>query len=1076
MSDTPDSESLDDALDRALGRAFKSAEPAEQRPAPSILDHIAASSGSPPDIALRPRSSFAPLTDAGPARAAGKYVVHGELGRGGVGAVHLGHDQELGREVAMKFLHDRYKDNSAVLHRFVEEAQIGGQLQHPGIVPVYDLGMMDGKPFFTMKLVGGETLASQLAARASWSADRQRFLGIYEQVCQAMAYAHARGVVHRDLKPANIMIGAFGEVQVVDWGMGKLIDVASPEPGSATAPEGGCAAGRTTPSDSAIRSRSERQPSLVGSIMGTPPYMPPEQAMGRVDRMDERSDVFALGAILCEILTGQPPYVGPPELLLAMAAKADLGAAMDRLSQCAADADIVALTRRCLARDMEDRPRTAALVAGAVRDHLERVEQRAHDALVRSAALQRTRNLGFLVAGVVAAGLAASVWFWRTAEQASMQESQARVAAERAAERASAAEQRALAAQAEESKSRLQAERNYASFRRLSQVVRLETARTRQREFKPAWPERAAAMQRWLDTEVADLRRALPDLERTLRQLEKKAEPQTAAERAADRREHPLAAELARLEAHAAALRRAAAIRAGQAQSAPHPLDPTTLARSAEQLAQLALPLVVEDRTVFGREGEGLALARAALARAPASGPARILAQRATLFALLANGLDKQAVAFSKEAENLIAARHDPAAVLADVTKRLERIRPEVDKRFRWRFADDADGFLHGTLQRAYADIEVFLRTEVRSVEQKLAWANRVHDLSITLHRDRWVRAREALRAADDVRASSLYRAVPVDLEPQVGLVPIGMNPKTRLWEFYHLRSAWDPGTDPAGIRIPEHGADGSIAVGKDTGIVFVLVPGGTFTMGAQNSDPSAPNFDPGVGDLSETPHSVALSPFFLARHEMTQAQWARLWVGDEQHRYPSAYRAGQRMRTQGGGFLQFTFANPVEQVSWVMCTEALAHWGLSLPTEAQWEYGCRGGSASPFPFPFARFAEFANVADATVRANLVDWACESWSDGHLLHAPAGSFRANGFGLHDVVGNVFEWCRDPHGNYGTERAGDGLRPAGPGTDRVFRGGSCNFPARDARSARRGSNLPTFRSPFQGLRAARQLAG
>jgi serine/threonine protein kinase len=142
-------------------------------------------------------------------------------------AVHKGHDQDLGRDVAMKFLHDKYKDEPSILHRFVEEAQIGGQLQHPGIVPVYDLGMSDGKPFFTMKLVKGKTLAQALSDRQSVADDRRSFLAIFEQICQTMAYAHVRGVVHRDLKPANVMIGSFGEVQVVDWGMGKVLEAAA---------------------------------------------------------------------------------------------------------------------------------------------------------------------------------------------------------------------------------------------------------------------------------------------------------------------------------------------------------------------------------------------------------------------------------------------------------------------------------------------------------------------------------------------------------------------------------------------------------------------------------------------------------------------------------------------------------------------------------------------------------------------------------------------------------------------------------------------------------------------------------
>src|SRR5262249_24704207 len=127
-------------------------------------------------------------------------------------------------DVALKVLHEEHAKDSALVQRFVEEAQIGGQLQHPGIVPVYELGLMaDDRPYFTMKLVKGRTLAQMLAERRSPAEDRRRFLAIFEHIHQTMAYAHARSVVHRDLKPTNIMVGAFGEVQVMDWGLAKVL-------------------------------------------------------------------------------------------------------------------------------------------------------------------------------------------------------------------------------------------------------------------------------------------------------------------------------------------------------------------------------------------------------------------------------------------------------------------------------------------------------------------------------------------------------------------------------------------------------------------------------------------------------------------------------------------------------------------------------------------------------------------------------------------------------------------------------------------------------------------------------------
>jgi serine/threonine protein kinase len=153
-----------------------------------------------------------------------RYQLQGEIARGGMGAILKGRDTDLGRDLAIKVLLDEHKTKPDVIQRFVEEAQIGGQLQHPGIAPVYELGTFaDKRPFFSMKLVKGQTLSKLLAERKDPAEDRGRFMSIFEQVCQMMSYAHSRGVIHRDLKPANIMVGAFGEVQVMDWGLAKVL-------------------------------------------------------------------------------------------------------------------------------------------------------------------------------------------------------------------------------------------------------------------------------------------------------------------------------------------------------------------------------------------------------------------------------------------------------------------------------------------------------------------------------------------------------------------------------------------------------------------------------------------------------------------------------------------------------------------------------------------------------------------------------------------------------------------------------------------------------------------------------------
>src|SRR4029077_3530448 len=151
-----------------------------------------------------------------------RYRIDGEIARGGMGAILKARDPDLGRDVALKVLRDDLREHADMVRPFVEEAQIGGQLQHPGVVPIYELGTLaDRRPFFAMKLVKGRTLSALLAERAGQGEDQPRLLGIFEQVCLTMAYAHVRGVIHRDLKPSNIMVGSFGEVQVVVWGRAK---------------------------------------------------------------------------------------------------------------------------------------------------------------------------------------------------------------------------------------------------------------------------------------------------------------------------------------------------------------------------------------------------------------------------------------------------------------------------------------------------------------------------------------------------------------------------------------------------------------------------------------------------------------------------------------------------------------------------------------------------------------------------------------------------------------------------------------------------------------------------------------
>lgn len=332
-----------------------------------------------------------------------RYHVIGEIARGGVGVILMARDLDLGRDVALKILRNEYRGNSEMTHRFLEEAQIGGQLQHPGILPVHEIGLYEvDRPYLAMKYIRGQTLAERIESRPSLDQDRPHFLGIFEQLCQTMAYAHSKGVIHRDLKPSNIMLGAFGEVQIMDWGLAKVMQkggVTDDKRSSRPAPD----ASRI----STWRSDDPGSDSLAGTVMGTPAYMPPEQANGDVELINERSDVFGLGAILCEVLTGKPPYTGgSSDAILQKARAAELAEAFGRLDACGADKELIALARSCLQADPHKRPSNAIIVTNRLKFYLESLENRAQALIVKTAKTKFRMILAlFAVIGLVLAGV-----------------------------------------------------------------------------------------------------------------------------------------------------------------------------------------------------------------------------------------------------------------------------------------------------------------------------------------------------------------------------------------------------------------------------------------------------------------------------------------------------------------------------------------------------------------------------------------------------------------------------------------------------------------------------------------------
>jgi serine/threonine protein kinase len=315
--------------------------------------------------------------------AAGRYRFVKPIAEGGMGRIDEAWDEDLRRRVALKTIRPGIVGEELadeLLGRFLEEAQITGQLEHPSVVPVHELGIdADGRVYFAMKRVEGRNLREviELAARGDEGWNRERLLGALQRVCEALAFAHSKGVIHRDVKPDNVMVGAFGETYVMDWGLARVLgrpdprDLRPQTPGSSPPISTERSELVDQKSDSPMRTRANQ-------AVGTPWYMSPEQATLRSEELDERTDVYAVGAILYHALGRRAPY----------AEARDPWSALQRLKEHApaplsgiapeAPSELVAICEKAMARDREARYATARELADDLRAYLEGRVVRAH--------------------------------------------------------------------------------------------------------------------------------------------------------------------------------------------------------------------------------------------------------------------------------------------------------------------------------------------------------------------------------------------------------------------------------------------------------------------------------------------------------------------------------------------------------------------------------------------------------------------------------------------------------------------------------------------------------------------------
>ena len=308
-----------------------------------------------------------------------RFSVQREIARGGMGAVFDVWDRDLRRNLAMKVLlqDPATRFEPRALSRFLREAQITGQLEHPGITPVHELGIdAGGSVYFTMPLVRGITLLEiiqHVHGDGTWTLPRA--LEIVVRVCEAVGYAHSRGVIHRDLKPSNVMVGAFGETYVVDWGLAGFFGPEQLESGSVEAlPPGRSGRGDEEPQAPGM--------TLHGDVLGTPTYMSPEQAHGRTDATSPRSDVYSIGAVLYHVLSGSPPYgeAGGSESTAEILREVRAGSPQPLQARVNdLPAELVAITAKAMERDPARRYGSAMDLGQDLRAYLEGRVVRAHE-------------------------------------------------------------------------------------------------------------------------------------------------------------------------------------------------------------------------------------------------------------------------------------------------------------------------------------------------------------------------------------------------------------------------------------------------------------------------------------------------------------------------------------------------------------------------------------------------------------------------------------------------------------------------------------------------------------------------
>lgn len=999
----------------------------------------------------------APIADE---RRFGDYEVLGKLGEGGMGAVYLARQTSLGRTVALKMLPPERAKDAVAVGRFQREVRALARCEHPNVVKIFASGEARGTHYYAMEFVDGADLgkvakalssspdfdtavssAFELArgeraelfpsvppvprrqAAAAKGEDRWRQIArFFAQAAHGLAHLHENGIVHRDISPGNIMVTWPDERAVImDLGL------------------------------AAVENASVTLTKDKSAILGTLRYIAPEQLQKHLVETDKRVDVYSFGATMYELFGGRPIFDGESEPRLIAQVLREEPKLLSKLEP-RLPVELAHIVHKAIEKDPGRRYASAADLAADLEAFLagEPIQARAPSAGYRLRRwIRRRRELVIGGSAGVLLAIAVGVYLHRT---------QARPRLEARLDSLWTAIQRLdREAEALTPLEPAPIDEWLAEARKVAQSAG-EIASSRAAFVSDHGS--GAPVQRELEAEVLAEETTLASLtqrERILRQLESTLQARTGS---------------------------------GSAPTdLPAELPPGALDLDFAKLNEAAWKLAGPYRSVTYEEPVGLALARRALEAAPAEERWGVVDTIA--WALHALGRDDEARAevaralehAPEDKKDLI--RHSESLLLGAIStarsaEQIEILRSwrdwrsaavEADRAHRARlletsFADARDRQLHARMSRILRAIDVLEHPRLG----KIAW---VEDVKKRAEAVRAAQGRSdelwgpVLRA---IRSSPLYAGVA--LEPIPGLVPLGPDPKSGLHEFAHLASGTAPARDPV---------TGALRLEAESGIVLVLLPGGSVRVGATASDEEDPRADSELTAEEDAIHRVELRPFLIGKHEVTQAQWYRLT-----REHPSGYAPGRLLGARMG-----TWRNPVENVSWADASSELETLGLTLPTEAQWEYAARGDTESRWwTGDEARSLEgAANLADHEFRTAITGGATDhqlaegdaDWSDGHASTAPIASFRPNPHGLHDIAGNVWEWCRDLQTAASERpRKGDGLRvPVGTVVLHAIRGGAWDSEPAWLKSAARGFERQTAGqarqvSPTIGIRAARAI--